>query len=239
MEMGQKTRLNASKATVWMRRLQAAATTGTLLSSMLCCSHGRDDSTTDLLRWLNVRVDKSICERRDILGDSPSESLKQKIELPKLDHAQKALVLRILPFFDSTSAIQESEAYVYSVQERRPGIVTLAILTSSNYGNLLFLENWRGLQFTGFLVAGDGNAIGNIEEKNSGEIVRVSREWFEMHGDTVCKITRGALVSHFFDGRAEIESPVDSAVEVYVINNDGNFIAVGRDSVVLTKSARR
>jgi hypothetical protein len=203
-----------------------------VLSCLLPSCTKAPDPVNRLMAYL--QVDSSMPLARDIgtirSREVPYDTVTKKIALPELAERQKALITRKLRFFDSSSAIQNHSAYLYSARVLVEGLVTLAIYTESSYGSLMFLINFKDTSMTDYIHC-DGDDEGSVaHEAMDREVIEGHSEWMEVHHDSIVIIAKTLDRIEFLDGRPTVEFPKDSTVSIYRIDHQGMFDRIFHDS---------
>lgn len=231
--MGQKTRLmsatyGASVATLGVCGIIATI----LLGSTISCQRS-SDPTTQLLLNIGMPASPRVLEHRDTIRARDIKLTAGQAEdaLPQLNALQKLKVIQVLPLFDSTSAVRDCAAYLYSAQERRQGIVTMALFTQSDYGDILILENWSKDRLISWLRSNEDNIGDVVAHDNEKEAIGGVDSWFEFRADSVCKNTVYSVALQYHSGAKYPKNVLDSTSEVYSTSPEGRFILVRRDSV--------
>jgi len=194
-----------------------------------CSQNVNTTQLKELLRFFNIDSTMEITNLNVIVEDKiPYDTLKKEIDLYKFTDFQKRLISdKLYPLKQDISY----GAYLYSVENRLPGIMTFVIYTESSFGNLIYLVNFKDTLLVDFIY-NDGNYGYPIEQTKDQEIIEGFDQRFELKDDTVYKIKNKIIRYNYYNiDKQDVEFISDSVISIFKIGQDGRFQRIYYDSI--------
>ncbi len=158
----------------------------------------------------------------------PYDALKKEVDLYKFKDFQKRMISdKLYPLSQDISY----GAYLYTIENRLPGIMTFVIYTESSFGNLTYLVNFKDTLLVDFIY-NDGNYGYPIEQTKDQEVIEGFDQRFEFKNDTVYKIKNKIIRYNYYNtDKQDVELISDSIISIFKIDQEGRFQRIYYDSI--------